>query len=70
MCLLICIYSNNTIICLRTSGYAAAIALSILPANVAICKLTVWGMHKTYKKHKIHLEGEMIRHPSPSPLSA
>ena len=38
--------------------------VSVLHANVAVCKLTALSIHKTYKKHKTHTEKEIIYHPS------
>ena len=47
----------------------AAIALSVLCANVAICNLAAWSIHNMYKKHKTYPEGKTICHPSSSPVS-
>ena len=47
----------------------AAIAPNVIYANVAICKLTAWGIHKMYKKHEIYLEGDIICHTLSSPVS-
>ena len=37
----------------------------MLCANVTICKLTAWNMHKMHKKHEAHPEGEIVHCLSP-----
>ena len=48
---------------------AAIVLLSLLHAYVTICKLTTWGMHNMYKKHKTHPDSEIVCYPSSSPPS-
>ena len=32
----------------------------MLGANVPVCKLTTWGIHNMYKKHKAHPNIELL----------
>ena len=69
---------HSTIFLSRTTQHKTCIVCTgvvwlyniMLGANVPVCKLTTWGIHNMYKKHKTHPEAEIIRCPSSSPVFA
>ena len=46
-----CAEQHNTKTCIIGTGIVLVGSLAAIVSNVAICKLTAWGMHNTYTKH-------------------